>query len=249
MPEVPAVTAAHPIKPTHPAIKAYYDALKGFAAHGAEHEGATETAFGRLLADTAKSVGWTLIPEQGLKAGGRHIDPDGTRRDAYNLPRGYWEAKDTDDDLDVEIATKFEKKYPLTNTLFEDTRRAVLCQNRAAAGRFDLADPQQLADLLHQFYAFAEPDIEGFEQAVAEFRERVPELAHGLAEKIKEAHAKNPKFEAAFGTFFALCQTALNPNIRRDAVDEMLVQHLLTERLFRKIFHGAEFTAAAGQHR
>src|SRR5262249_38064391 len=64
----------------------------------------------------------------------------------------------------------------------------------------------------------------------------------GLDDKIKEAHAKNPKFQKAFGDFFALCQTALNPNIRRDAVDEMLVQHLLTERLFRKIFHDEEFT-------
>src|SRR5262249_34362980 len=132
--------------------------------------------------------------------------------------------------------------YPLTNTIFEDTRRAALFQNGVEARRFDLAEPQQLADLLNQFYAFAEPDIEGFEQAIAEFRERVPELAKGLDDKIKEAHAKNPKSQKAFGDFFALCQTALNPNIRRDAVDEMLVQHLLTERLFRKIFHDEEFT-------
>ena len=39
-----------------------------------------------------------------------------------------------------------------------------------------------------------------------------------------------------------MCQTALNPNLSRDAVDEMLVQHLLTERLFRKIFDNQEFT-------
>jgi predicted helicase len=183
-----------------------------------------------------------LIPKQTMKVGGKRIAPDGTLRDLYNLPRGYWEAKDTDDDLDAEIRKKIEKKYPLTNTIFEDTRRAVLFQNRAEARRFDLAEPPQLADLLNQFYAFAEPDIEGFEQAVAEFQERVPELAQGLAAKIKEAHAKNPPFQKAFADFFTLCQTALNPNIRRDAVDEMLVQHLLTERLFRKIFHDEEFT-------
>ena len=35
---------------------------------------------------------------------------------------------------------------------------------------------------------------------------------------------------------------SLNPNIRREAVDEMLVQHLLTERLFRTIFDNSEFT-------
>jgi hypothetical protein len=231
------------IKPTHAAVRAYYDALTALAAHGAAHEGATETAFCRLLADTAPpAAGWTLIPKQGLKVGGRTIIPDGTLRDGYNLPRGYWEAKDTGDDLDVEIQKKIDRKYPLSNIIFEDTRRAVLYQNGTEARRFDLADRQQLADLLNDFYAFAEPDIEGFEQAVTEFQERVPELARGLDDKIKDAHARDPKFQAAFDEFFALCQTALNPNIRRDAVDEMLVQHLLTERLFRKIFHDEEFT-------
>jgi hypothetical protein len=236
------VKGAHAIKPTHTAIKAYYQTLKGYAAYGAAHEGATETAFGRLLSDTAKGLGWTLIPKQGLKAGGRTIFPDGTLRDAYNLPRGYWEAKDTDDDLQVEIRKKIDKKYPLTNTVFEDTRRAVLFQNRIEARRFDLTDPGELAGLLTQLYSYAEPDIEGFEQAVADFKEQVPKVAGYLAEQIKQAHADNRSFEDAFTQFFALCQTALNPNIRREAVDEMLVQHLLTERLFRKIFRDEEFT-------
>jgi predicted helicase len=236
------VKPAPSLKPTHAAVRTYYETLAALAGHGAGHEGATETAFSRLLADTAPAVGWTLIPKQALKAGGRTIIPDGTLRDLYNLPRGYWEAKDTDDDLDAEIKKKIDKKYPLANTIFEDTRRAVLFQNRTEVRRFDLTDRQQLADLLNQFYHFAEPDIEGFEQAVSEFQERVPELARGLDEKIKEAHAGNQRFQEAFAGFFALCQTALNPNIRRDAVDEMLVQHLLTERLFRRIFHDEEFT-------
>src|SRR5207237_8744198 len=72
--------------------------------------------------------------------------------------------------------------------------------------------------------------------------QRVPELARGLATKIEEAHGRNRKFQKAFSSFFELCQLSLNPNIRREAVDEMLVQHLLTERLFRTIFDNAEFT-------
>jgi hypothetical protein len=52
--------SAHSIKATHAAIKAYHAALKEFAAFHADHEGATETAFGRLLADTGRAFGWTL---------------------------------------------------------------------------------------------------------------------------------------------------------------------------------------------
>jgi hypothetical protein len=236
------MTPAAPVRPTDPAIKAYHAALRTFADHSAAHEGATETAFSHLLAVTARPHGWTLIPKKGMKVGGKPIVPDGTLQDGNFLPRGYWEAKDTADDLAAEIVKKRKRGYPLANTIFEDTRAAVLFQNGAEVERFALADPAAVADLLTRFYAYAEPDIEGFERAVGEFQGRVPELAKGLAGKIKEAHADNKKFQAAFADFFALCQTALNPNIRRDAVDEMLVQHLLTERLFRKIFHDEEFT-------
>jgi hypothetical protein len=230
------------IKPTSKPIQTYYEALQSYGAQGVEHEGALETAFQRLLADTARLKNWTLIPKLKMKVAGKLIFPDGTLRDDFNLPRGYWEAKDTHDDLDQEIGKKIGKGYPLTNTIFEDTRQAVLYQTGQEALRVDLSNPQGLCDLLSGFYAYTEPDIEGFEQAVQEFKDRVPDLAGGLNEKIKDAHKRNKKFQAAFDDFLALCQQALNPNIRRDAVDEMLVQHLLTERLIRKIFDNAEFT-------
>jgi hypothetical protein len=52
-----------PLKPNHKAVIAYYDALKTYAGQHVEHEGALETAFSRLLADTARPHGWTLIPK------------------------------------------------------------------------------------------------------------------------------------------------------------------------------------------
>src|SRR5437764_7068291 len=188
-----------PIKPTDPAIKAYHAALKVYAAHGASHEGATETAFSALLADTARRHGWTLIPKKGMKskATKKQIYPDGTLEDTYYLPRGYWEAKDTADDLDAEIRNKIARGYPLTNTIFEDTRQAALYQNGKPVDAYDLTKPAEVAELLTRFYAFAEPDIEGFHQAVEEFQERVPLLARGLVEKIEEAHAQNPTFREA----------------------------------------------------
>lgn len=167
--------------------------------------------------------------------------PDGTLRDAYNLHRGFWEAKDGKNDLNVQIQSKIAKGYPLTNIIFEDTRRAVLFQNGQERLRADLADREQLARLLNQYFEFTLPDFERFDQAVEEFKERLPDLAQGLVEKIQTAHKNNPKFQAAFDHFFSLCQTALNPNISGAAVDEMLVQHLLTERLIRKIFDNPEF--------
>src|SRR4051812_9793763 len=99
---------AAPVKPTDAAIKAYYTALKTLAAHHAAHEGATETAFSHLLAVTARPHGWTLIPKKKLtvKGTGKLVYPDGTLEDDFYLPRGYWEAKDTGDDLDAEVRKK-----------------------------------------------------------------------------------------------------------------------------------------------
>ncbi len=105
----------------------------------------------------------------------------------------------------------------------------------------DLHQPAELAFLLNRFFTYRPPDIAGFEEAVEEFKEHVPDLARGLNEKIKEAHRNNRRFIAAFDAFFRLCQTALNPNIRAEAVDEMLIQHQLTERLIGTIFDKPEF--------
>jgi len=258
---------ANAIKPSHRAIERYYQTLRRLSGEHVTHELALRPAFQNLLEDTAKLHGWSFIAElsvphasglvaahgvphaSGLVASHGHerdahgtIRPDGTIRDGNSLPRGYWEAKDTHDALDAEIAKKKAKGYPLTNTIFEDTRTAVLYQNKIEVMRADLHDRQKLADLLNHFYSYAEPEIERFDHAVEEFKIRVPELAGGLAELIQKAHAENRKFGEAFGGFLALCQTSINPNLSRAAVDEMLVQHLLTERLFRTIFNNPEFT-------
>ena len=216
--------------------------MAAYQSQKVSHEGAVRSAFQNLLAATAKPLKWTLIPELGRKVNGHTIFPDGTLRDTFHIPRGFWEAKDTDDDLRIEIDKKIKSKYPLSNTIFEDTRTAVLFQNNSEVLEVDLSDPEKLARLLNQFYSHEQPDILQFEQAVEEFRETIPDLGRGLQEKITDAHLNNARFKTAFADFFALCQTSLNPNIREAAVDEMLIQHLLTERLIRTIFDNTEFT-------
>jgi hypothetical protein len=131
------------LKPSHKAIQQYYARLQIYRDQKVTHEGATETAFSRLLADSAHAHGWTLIPKLPMRVGANHIAPDGTVKDEFNLKRGFWEAKDTDDDLDKEIRRKIDKGYPLGNMIFEDTRQAVLYQNGQEANRYDLTEPQK----------------------------------------------------------------------------------------------------------
>ncbi len=230
------------IKPTHKAIQAYYDGLKAYEGQGISHETAVRSAFQNLLAETAKLRKWTLVPELSLKVRGKLIRPDGTLRDdEWHIPQGYWEAKDTADALEVEIRKKVAKGYPLSNTIFEDTITGVLFQNGHEVFRAKLENAHDLVGLLAQFYAHTEKDIDGFAQAVDEFQDKIPHLAGALLEKIHAAHKKNEKFQIAFDSLLELCRVSLNPNIRVAAVDEMLVQHLLTERLFDRIFRDQDF--------
>ena len=48
-----------------------------------------------------------------LDTNGHQIRPDGTFRDEFTIERGYWEAKDTDDDLEAEIKKKIKRGYRL----------------------------------------------------------------------------------------------------------------------------------------
>src|SRR5258707_10195309 len=156
------------IKPSHKAIQGYYAALQSFKGLNVNHETGVRTAFQNLLTETARTQRWTLITEQTLKVGGKNIRPDGVMRDEFNLPRGYWEAKDTDDDLDAEIRKKSAKGYPLSNIIFEDTREAALYQDGQERFRADLTTPQKIAALLNKFITLAEPDTESFDNAVDE---------------------------------------------------------------------------------
>ncbi len=126
------MSAAPTVKPKN--LTDYYAALEAYEKQGITHEGALRSAFQNLLAETGRRTGWTLIPE--LASGS--IRPDGTFRDEYFLNRGYWEAKDTDDNLEAEIRKKIDKGYPLTNIIFEDTQRAYLYQNGQVAMQADL---------------------------------------------------------------------------------------------------------------
>lgn len=46
---------------------------------------------------------------------------DGALMHTLRVPFGYWEAKDTEDDLDAAIEKKFRAGYPKTNIIFENS--------------------------------------------------------------------------------------------------------------------------------
>lgn len=230
------------LKPTHKAVQNYYQSLKEFESLGVSHEGAVRTAFQNLLETCGKQFGWKLIPEWIRRDKARSIRIDGALVDEYRLPHGFWEAKDTHDDLAKEVKRKITAGYPQNNIIFQAPERAILWQNGRAVRDLDLTEPSGLVEILRQFFEYLPPEHEDWQEAVEQFHDQVPELGQTLREIIEREQKSNARFRVAFEDFFALCRQSINPNLSKQAVEEMLIQHLLTERIFRTVFNNPDFT-------
>ncbi|MDX2181830.1 MAG: type ISP restriction/modification enzyme [Bryobacteraceae bacterium] len=208
-----------------------------------ENESSLRAPFQNLLDRSAKLFNWILVPEDPIfLRGGKRIVPDGTVRDHYRIPHGWWESKDSKDKLATEASRKIDLGYPARNTIFEDSRRALLYQDRRISGEFDLRQPDSVAHLLGTFYSHELAEYHEFDHALRDFLDRIPELAAALQNTIAAAHKNLPAFQHAYKDFLELCRSSLNPDTSPQAVDEMLIQHILTERIIRNLFGKAEFT-------
>ena len=226
--------------PTYPHIdqyRAHLQQLKDFG--GSDNELSIRPAFQNCLdaycREHREKLG--LVPE--LSAGG--VVPDGTVKDSLRMARGYWEAKDTHDDLDAEIQKKFNSGYPRNNILFEDSETAVLFQNRNEAMRVDMGRPGDLHRLIRRFLDYELPEIEEFQQARQQFKDDLPTVLENLRATLEEAERDNPDYQEASASFLADCRQTISPAVSDADVREMVLQHVLTQDIFLRVFGESQF--------
>jgi len=176
------------LTPGDPIIRTYIKDLQHLKDHQVAHELGLKSPFQNLLDKAAKKRGWTLVAELSTHSGGKRVVPDGTVRDEFRLAHGWWEAKDTSDNLAAEIRKKLKAGYPSRNTIFEDTQVAVLYQDGAEAGEFNLAEPIKVAGLLNRFFSYRESDQRDFERAMEDFKSRIPDVAQCGSELERSRH-------------------------------------------------------------
>ncbi len=157
------------------------------------------------------------------------------------MSRGYWEAKDSHDDLDTEIQRKLNRGYPQDNIVFEDSLTAVLIQNGGVAMRVDMSRPGELHRLIRSFLDYELPEIEEFRQAQQQFKADLPTVIDNLREAVELAEAENPDYQAAAAAFLALCRQTISPAVAHGDVREMLLQHILTQDIFLRVFGEDQF--------
>ncbi|MFD1467588.1 type ISP restriction/modification enzyme [Hymenobacter caeli] len=209
---------------------------------GSTKETAIRGAFQNLLNDYCRQKDFLLVPELDYRAPkGNTVYPDGTVKDALRLSWGYWESKDSHDDLDEEIQKKFAKGYPQDNILFEDSVTLVLIQAGSEAGRVALDDDAATDRLLTQFLHYERPEVRTFRKAIEQFRHDLPGVVESLRKAIERAETDNPRFNARLADFVALGQASINPDFGAPEAREMMIQHILTEDIFNKVFDETQF--------
>ena len=97
--------------PSYPHIEKYHADLERFIEFGgSDNEQSIRRAFAECLDSYCREhrERLALVDELSVSASNR---PDGTVKDSLRMARGYWEAKDSHDDLDAEIKVKFNRGY------------------------------------------------------------------------------------------------------------------------------------------
>lgn len=209
---------------------------------GTNREQVVREAFKTLLKDSGRTHSLIFVPEY------EYITPakdrryvDGALLHELRVPFGYWEAKDEKDNLDAEIEYKFRRGYPQDNIIFEDSREAVLIQNKKQVVRCGVEDIPNLERLLGLFFKYERPEIAEFRKAVLQFKTDLPAVLDALRDMIEKAERDNPDFRKAATKFLKHAQETINPNVGQADVREMLIQHILTEEIFSQVFGDSDF--------
>ena len=227
--------------PTYTHIERYYEDKQRLIDYGgSDNEQSIRRAFATCLDAYCREhrEKLALVDELGATHGNR---PDGTVKDTLRMARGYWEAKDSHDDLDAEIQAKFDRGYPRDNIVFEDSQSAVLFQNRSEAMRVDMSRPGELHRLIQAFLNYELPEIEEFRQAQQQFKADLPTVLESLRQSIADAEEGNADYQAGAARFLQLCQMTISPAVSDADVREMLLQHILTQDIFLRVFAEDQF--------
>ena len=225
----------------YPHIERYRADLERIIAFGgSDNELTIKPAFRNCLAAYCREHREKLALVDELAARGG-IVPDGTVKDSLRMARGYWEAKDTRDDLDAEIQRKFNRGYPRDNIIFEDSETAVLVQNGDVAMRVDMRREGELHRLIRRFLDYELPAIEDFREAQSQFKDDLPSVLESLRATIAEAERYNAEYQRAAAEFLDLCHQSIGPDVSELDVREMLLQHILTKDIFLRVFAEDQF--------
>jgi len=224
-------------------INQYYNQLHALKRAGVSNEMAIKQPFDMLLLQMATPKHYVYATEVTIKnEKGKNIRPDGVLMNELRIHKGYVESKDTNDTLNNEIDKKLNRDgYPKTNILFQDSIEAVLIQNGEETMRVDMQEANRLEAIIKAFIDYKPEYIKKFDEALEKFKADIPVIVKTLRDLIEEQNKTNKNYAAARNAFWDMCKQEINPEITVDDIREMVIQHILTEDLFKSVFDESDF--------
>jgi predicted helicase len=213
-------------------IENYYKMLKNKSKYS-DNEMTTRMAFQVLLHDYSKEYNYELIPE--LAHMNKNI-PDATIKTTIGTDFGCWEAKDSKDDLEVEIQKKIAKGYNSSNIIYENTQKAVLFQNGERVKEADITKPEELANILNHFFSYQTDEIKSFTRATEDFTRSIPIIIEDLRLTLDKQFQENENFKEKIEEFLKIARQTINPGVGIKEIREIIIQHILTIDIFNSVF-------------
>jgi len=221
-------------------IQEYYRNSENYKQFGqTTNESSIRRAFANLLEHYCHSNNLYIIDELHLKESKKR--PDATVRNSLGLDFGHWESKDENDNLDKEIFNKQNLGYPTFNIIFENSIDIVLIQENKEVLRGKIADEEFLDRLIIAFVSYERKEIREYRLAIEKFANDVPRIVSKLRIMIVKQFNSNNNFIISFNNFWEICKKSINPEISKENIIEMLIQHILTDEIFTSIFNDAAF--------
>ena len=167
--------------------------------------------------------------------------PDASIKNLYTV-HGYYESKSPNTNLKKEIDKKIDQNYPIKNTIFENSKSCILYQNENPVKKISKMwdDPGPLSELLNLFFNYESIETKKFHKAQKQFNQNLPELAKEVRQELDKIN-KNQKYIKKIDDFVLECQKFINPYFERKNVEDWLVQHVLTEQIFLKVFDEQQY--------
>ena len=224
------------------AIQRYHNDLdKTYEFSGETKEQSIKVFFLKLLNHYCEKRNLFTVSEISIKnKKGETIRPDGIIKNRSRFNCGYWESK-ANVNLEKEIELKINTGYPLSNTLFQDAEFAVLYQDEKLVLKVSTANYTEFDKLLTLFVDYESQEIKEFNIEVEKFKKNLPDILKELQGMIKKQEINNQNFIVSQKKFLQICQKSINKNITVHDINEMLIQHILTEEIFISIFNDAQF--------
>ena len=167
--------------------------------------------------------------------------PDASIKNLYTI-HGYYEAKSPNTNLKKEIKKKINKNYPTKNTIFENSDTCILYQNKHPVNEISgmWNNPKALSELLVLFFNYESLDIKNFHKAQKQFNKNLPDLTKEIRQELLKMN-ENKKYVQKTNLLVSECQKFINPYFERKNVEDWLVQHVLTEQIFLKVFDEQQY--------